>query len=135
MTSVATQDYQKPLRSHSVVISRAGPSRAIFLNAARTENFRSRSLASSAKHFHFYVTFDSVKRTGRRWQPTQVDFEPSAVEFGATARHVCRRDTNVIRSRCLREKYGTHDSAATRKSCSRNVTWSELAILLTFGRR
>ena len=98
LTSVATQNHQKPLRSHSVVISKAGPSRAIFLNAARTENFHSRSLASSAKHFHFYVTFGSVKRTGKRWQPTQVDFEPSAVELGATVRHVCRRDTNVIRS-------------------------------------
>ena len=100
--SVATQDYQKPLRSHSVVISKAGPSRAIFSNAARTENFHSRSLASSAKYFHFYVTCSCVDRTGKRWFPTQVDFEPSNTVFGATLRHVNRCDTNVTRGFELR---------------------------------
>ena len=57
-----------------------------------------RHLPKEVFSLFFYETFGSVKRTGRRWQPTQVDFEPSTVEFGATVRHVCRYDTNVIRS-------------------------------------
>ena len=62
---------------HSVVISKAGPSRAIFSNAARCRYFSSRSLASSK--FSFCITLGCADRTGRRWPPTQVDFEPSAV--------------------------------------------------------
>ena len=85
---------------HSVVISKAGPSRAIFSNAARLRYFSSRSLASSERIFSFFcVNFDCVKRTGRHRQPAQADFEPSAMEFGTMVRHACRRDTNVIRSR------------------------------------
>ena len=141
---MATQNHQKPLRSHSVVISKAGPSRAIFLNAARTENFHSRSLASSVKHFHFYVTFGSVKRTGRRWQPTQVDFEPSAVELGATVRHVCRCDTNVTRSLRQRENMELRLDGHTEKLLSqRNVVrardtltfWSPVTLMFMFERR
>jgi len=59
-------------------------------------NFQRRSLESS-NEFSFYVTRGCVERTGKRWSPTQVDFEPSFAQLGSALRHVDGSDTNVTR--------------------------------------
>ena len=64
-------------------------------------SFQRRSLESS-NEFSFYVTRGCVERTGKRWSPTQVDFEPSIAKLGVAIRHEDGSDTNVTRGFELR---------------------------------
>ena len=95
-------------------------------------SFQRRSLESS-NEFSFYVTRGCVERTGKRWSPTQVDFEPSNAKFDVALRHVDGGDTNVTRGFELRRTVWTPLGGHIEKSnFRRNMV---RAATLTFGRR
>ena len=80
--------------------------------AVSSLSFQCRSLESS-NEFSFYVTRGCVERTGKRWSPTQVDFEPSNAKLGNALRHADGGDTNVTRGFERRRNVLELRSAAT----------------------
>ena len=80
------------------------------------------------------MTRGCVERTGKRWSPTQVDFEPSIEKFGISIRHVDGGDTDVTRGFELRRTVWTPLGGHIEKSnFRRNMV--RAATLTQIGRR